>query len=279
MPKEPAAADREAEDDSVRSERLELLAHVQAALEPLMVVLGVVFLGLLVVEFSAIELSAAQRRWSSRAQWTIYGFFVVDFLVRFMIAPSKLRFLRENWLTALSLVIPALRPLRALRAARALRSIRLVRLLSGANRGMRTLRRVARGRQFAYVGALTVLVVVLGAAGAWSFERDATGAPIGSFGDALWWAATLVTTINGEKYVVSPEARIIGVLMRLFAVSVFGYVTASIASYLVGREAEERARGDDVDSVRAELVALRREVVLLRRELEGQRDARQVDAP
>ena len=279
MSNESAAVDREAERASVRSERLELLTHVQAALEPLMVLLGVVFLALLVVELSAVELSAAQQRWSSRAQWTIYGFFVVDFVLRFVIAPSKVRFLRENWLTALSLVIPALRPLRALRAARALRSIRLVRLVSGANRGMRTLRRVARGRQFAYVGALTGLVVVLGAAGAWSFERDAPGAPIGSFGDALWWAATLVTTINGEKYVVSPEAQIIGVLMRLFAVSVFGYVTAAIANYFVGREAEERAGGEEIEALQAELVALQRDVVLLRRELAGRRDPRQADAP
>ena len=273
MPSEREPGERPVGREAVRSERLELLEHVQATLEPLMIALGLVFLGLLVVEFSAIELSEAQRRWSGRAQWTIYGFFVVDFVLRFVIAPGKLQFLRTNWLTALSLVIPFLRPLRALRAARALRSIRLVRLLSGLNRGMRVLRQVARGRQFAYVGALTVVVVVLGAAGAWSFERGAAEAPIGSFGDALWWAATLVTTINGEQYVVSLEARVIGVLMRLYAVSVFGYVTASIASYFVGREAAARTgEGDGVEMLREHLVSLQREVALLRRDLAGRRE-------
>ena len=264
----PPAEDRTATSDAVRTERLELLEHVQAALEPLMIALGLLFLVLLAVDVSELELSEGQRTWSNRAQWAIYAFFVADFALRFAIAPAKLRFLRANWLAALSLAIPFLRPLRALRAARALRSIRLVRLLGGANRGMRVLRRVARGRQFAYVGALTLMVTLLGAVGAWSFDRDAAGASIRTFGDALWWAAALVTTINSGLEAVSPEARVIALLLRLYAVSVFGYVTASIASYLVGREAEER--GPPLGTGPA-LAALSDAVAELRRELEAVR--------
>ncbi len=271
----PPSDERSPEPDAVRTERFELLEHVQAALEPLMVALGLVFLVLLVVDVAGVGLSAGQRTWAGRAQWTIYGFFVADFALRFAIAPAKLRFLRANWLTALSLVIPFLRPLRALRAARALRSIRLVRLVSGANRGMRALRRVARGRQFAYVGALTLLVTLLGAVGAWSFDHGAPDASIRTFGDAVWWAATLVTTVNSGLEAATPEARVIAILLRLYAVSVFGYVTAAIASYFVGREVEEREppAGTRLDTVALndQVAALRRELALLRWELMARR--------
>ena len=273
----PPPPSARAEDRArARSERAELLDHLQALLEPLMVVLGFVFLALLLVDYAGLTLSGRQRVWFERTMTGIWVAFLADFLIRLVVAPSKLRFLRANWLTALSLALPFLRPLRVLRALRAVRSLSLVRLVGGVNRGMRVLRRVTRGRQFAYVGALTVLVVLAGAVGVLFFDRSVDGAPIQTFGDALWWSATMVTTINNEAYAVSAEARVIAVLMRVYAVSVFGFITASIASYLVGREAEARAGpegGEAVAGLRAELANLRQENVLLRQELSAMRAA------
>lgn len=252
------------------AERSELLDHLQALLEPLMAALGLVFLVLLLVEFADPGLGAGQRAWLNRATTAIWLVFLVEFAVRFALAPAKLRHLRDNWLGAISLALPFLRPLRALRALRVVRSLSLVRLLGGVNRGMRLLRRVTRGRQLAYVAALTVFVVLAGAAGVLYFDRGVAGAPIQSLGDALWWSAALVTTVNSEKYVVSPEARVIAILQRLFAVSVFGLVTAAIASYFVGRDAEARSGGDGGDEaldLRGELAGLRRDGEAVRREL------------
>jgi voltage-gated potassium channel len=74
-----------------------------------------------------------------------------------------------------------------------------------------------------------------------------------------------------EKYVVSVEARTIAVLQGLFAISIFGFVTASIASYFIDRLAEQRAddASDDaqVASMHGELGALRRENEALREEM------------
>jgi voltage-gated potassium channel len=254
------------------AERSELLGHLQELVEPAMVGLGLAFLVLLAVDFAGAAETPAQRLWLDRALTAIWVAFVLDFAVRLVVAPAKGAFLRANWLAAASLALPFLRPLRVLRALRAARSLSLVRLLGGANRGMRVLQRVARGRQLAYVAGLTVMAALLGAVGVLYFDRDADGAPIRTFGDALWWSSALVTTINNEAYAVSPEARFIALLLRIFAVSVFGLITAAIASYFVGRQAEERAGAGTGDTVVGEgLADLRRENRLLRHEVAGLR--------
>jgi voltage-gated potassium channel len=262
-----------------QAERWELLGHLQGLLEPVMVALGLAFLILLVIDFADLALSFQQRLWLDWALTTIWVAFVVDFLLRLVIAPSKSAFLRANWLSAASLALPFLRPLRALQAVRAARSLSLVRLLGGANRGMRVLQRVTAGRTLAYVGALTILVTLLGAVGVLFFDRYAAGATIQTFGDALWWSAAMVTTINNEKYAVTAEGRVIAILLRVFAVSVFGFITASIASYLIGRQAEAQVPvegngpvlEEHLTALRKEQAALRQEVAALREAIDGSR--------
>jgi len=250
-------------------ERLDLLDNVQAIVEPLMALLGIVFLGLLLVDLSGAAEGSSYAPALSRAQTTIWIIFIIEFGMRFFIAPMKLSFLRSNWLSALSLALPFLRPFRALRAARAIRSLSLVRLVGGLNRGMRSLRQAFGGHVFAYVVGLTVIVALGGAVGVWYFDRDIDESPIQSFGDALWWSSALVTTINNEMYAVSVEARVLAILLRVFAISVFGFITARFATYLIGQRGSE----DDSTSVddRDSLSALRHEIALLRSELAASR--------
>lgn len=271
---ETSPSDREARKAAVRDERWELLDHLQALLEPAMAGLGLVFLGLLLLEYADTDLGFVDDTGIGWALQTIWVVFLAEFALRFLIAPAKLVFLRTNWLGAISLALPFLRPLRAFRAARALRSLSLVRLLGGINRGIRVLRSVTRGRQFAYVGLLVVLVMLAGAVGVLFFDRHIENATILTFGDALWWSAAMVTTINNEKYAVSPEARVLAILMRVFAVSVFGYITASIASYLIGVDREEPAGNGESEALREEIAALRTEIAALRERLEPTGDSR-----
>lgn len=260
----PQPNTREAKRVAVRSERFELLENVQSILEPAMTALGFCFLILLLLDYTSSGISARNQAWISTALQVIWGIFLLDFIFRFLIAPAKGEFLRQNWFAALSLALPFLRPFRAFRAVRVLRSISLVRLLGGINRGIRVLRKITRGRQFAYVGGLTVLVTLAGGVGVLYFDRDTPNAPIQTFGDALWWSAAMVTTINNEKYVVSTEARIIAILIRVFAVSVFGFITASIASYFIGSAEATEAKAEGDAALRDEIAALREELTLVR---------------
>lgn len=245
-----------------REERLQALHELGAWLEAPMVVLGFAWLALLVVELTrgltpALELAGT----------IIWAVFILDFLLRLALAPEKGHFLRTNWLTVLSLLLPALRFARAftgLRAARVLGRVRLVKVVGSLNRGMRALGSVLRRRGFGYVVAFTTVVTLVGAAGMYAFERDAAGGQMGSYWSALWWTAMVMTTLGSEYWPRSGEGRLLCFLLALYAFSVFGYVTATLATFFVGRDAENpeaEVAGERV------LRELRDEVAALRTEL------------
>lgn len=240
-------------------ERMELLRHIAALADPILAALGVVFLGLALADLLGPELAPADARLVDGAVNAIWALFAVDFLLRVAIAPDRRVYLRQNWLIALSLVMPFLRVVQGLRALVALRSIHLVRGLSGANRGLRTLLKVTRGRQLAYLLAISILLTFFGAAGVLWFERGTAESPLRSFAEALWWSATLITTINSSDDPVTLGGRLIAIGMRLYAISVFAYLAGSFASFFAARSGgvpvaprgpvatggiEERSQGD-----------------------------------
>ena len=265
MPDHPAATPEPPPHEQLESERHALLAQFVAGLERPMAVLGVVWLVLTV-----LELTRGLSPFLAAVNYTIWGLFVLQFVVEFALAPRKLRYLRDHWLTALALVLPALRAVRlvrALRLLRAARGARLVRVVSSANRGMRTLGRVMGRRGLGYVVSLTLLVNVLGAAGIYAFEHDAPNGAIPSFGVALWWTAMTLTTMGADTFPQSAEGRLLGLMLAIYGFAVFGYVTASIASLFVARDAEtddgELAGSQQIEALRAEVAVLTRRVEAL----------------
>ncbi|HXK34564.1 MAG TPA: ion transporter, partial [Dehalococcoidia bacterium] len=160
-------------------------------------------LALLIIEFGV----QPGEPWSSRieaANLIIWAIFAVAFAVEFAIAPRKLAYLRRNWLSALSVALPVFRVLRTFRALRALRGVRALRGLTLARgvtalgRARRELASYFRQYQFGYLLAVTVLVTLLAAALVYFLERGANTS-MTSFGEALWWAAAIVTTVNAQQ--------------------------------------------------------------------------------
>ena len=247
-----------------RRRRERLLRLIERRLELSLIVLGLVWLALLVYELVAREHPVA-----TLASHVIWGIFVAEFAVRLAIAPRRVAFLKRNALAAVSLALPVLRvlrigrALRALRAARAIRSVRLVRIVTGLNRGVRGLRRVLAERRFGYVMAATALITLAGAAGMYAFERDA--GTLETWTEALWWTAMIMTTMGSERWPATPEGRVLCLLLATWAFAMFGYITATLATWFVGRDAPRE---------RASLERLVREVEALRRELSAQRGER-----
>jgi voltage-gated potassium channel len=270
-------------------ERWELLGRVSALVERPLLILSFVWLALLILDLTR-GLSGPLETLTT----LIWMLFVLDFALELALAPDRRLYLRRNWLLAISLVVPALRlfrivqALRVLGVARAAGSLSLVQMLATANRGVRSLERVLGHRGLGAIFALTTVVIFVGAAGMLSFEsptalRDsgihdvaAAGGGLTNYGDALWSTAMLMTTTGAPYTPHTLEGRILTGLLALYAVAIFGYVTATVASYFVGQDrAKQDARQEraaakveaEVTEEEGEIAALRGELAALRIQL------------
>lgn len=263
---EPTVNETKRERERTEGERWQALHRLEDWLETPMVVLGLVWLAILVAELL----------WGDRALLRSFGLFIwivfiLDFALRFTLAPKKIRYLKGNWITVVALALPAFRVLRLARVFRALRAARglqLARLVTSFNRGMGALSRSMERRGARYVVALTALVTFAGGAGMYAFERPAAGGELESYPEALWWTAMLITTIGSEYWPQTPEGRTLALLLSVYALGMLGYITATLASFFIGRDAEaeegEVAGDAALRALREEISALRNEVRELR---------------
>jgi len=254
----------EAAGRRINRERLEILDTLERWLETPMLVLGFVWLALLIVEFvwglsSILEIVGT----------IIWIIFVLDFVLKFVLAPQKLKYLKKNWLTVVALVIPALRVFRIFRVVRLLqtvriaRGLRLVRILTSLNRGMKSLGASMGRRGFSYVIALSIVVCLAGAAGMLAFENEVPNG-LDSYGKSLWWTAMLLTSIGSDYFPQTSEGRILCFLLALYGFTVFGYITATLASFFVERDAAnknaETVGTKEISALRCEIAELRNEI-------------------
>ena len=254
-----------AETDDDRAERWQALHDLEDWLQVPMIVLS--FLWLLLV---VVELVWGGSELLETFGTVIWVVFIFEFLLRFALAPDKWNFLRGNIITIVALVVPAFRMFRALRllrVARAARGLRLVRIVGTANRGMNALRASMGRRGLSYVVGTTVLVALLGAAGMLAFEpASEVEGGFENYGHALWWTAMLLATMGSEFWPKTSEGRLLCFLLALYGFAVFGYITASFASFFVGQEAKAQ---DSPVLGAADAAALREEIAHLRRDLEA----------
>jgi voltage-gated potassium channel len=250
-----------------RREQFHVLRQLEDWLEMPMFLLSLLWAGLLVLELTWG--SGPNLQHAVTAIWIV---FLLEFTLKFVIAPKKLSYLRKRWLTVFALAIPALRVFRVarvvhiLRIGRAARGITLARVLTAFNRGLRTLQKAMGRFGFGYVIALTLMVTFLGAAGIYAFERTGAGGSIATFGDALWFTSMLMTTSGSDYWPQTAEGRVLCFLLALYAFAIFGYVTATLATLLVGHEVRGQARSA-VDA--AAFDALRAEIRLLHQRLDA----------
>ncbi|HEY5884194.1 MAG TPA: ion transporter [Pyrinomonadaceae bacterium] len=251
----------------VNNERWEILDRLEGWSDTPMIVLGFIWLALLIVEL----------RWGlipflEIVGTIIWGIFILDFVIRLVIAPHKFSYLKRNWLTVIALVVPAIRilrivrVLRVLRLARAARGLRL-RVVTSLNRGMKAISASFGRRGFGYIVALTLIVNLAGAAGMYAFENEM---PRGfdSYGAALWWTAMLINT-HGHRLLAANRRRsrvmLFAITLRLCGVWLSN---RCLASYFIGRDAEnenaELVSAKPIMELRDEIAALHEELRQLR---------------
>ena len=254
------APEQQASPQEEEQERWEVLTQLEDWLERPMLALSFIWLSLVIIEL--VGTTSGVFELLGTIIWIV---FLLEFLLRFALAPRKLRFLRRNPITIIALAAPALRFLRALRLLRLSRGLRLVRIVGTANSGLGALRKSFDRRGLGYVLATTAVVILLGAGGMLAFEpaREVNGGFSG-YADAVWWTAMLVSTTGSDFWPLTPEGRVLALLLSIYGLAIFGYIAASLATFFIGQEAA--APDSDVAGAR-EIAALRADIATLREEL------------
>jgi len=101
-------------------------------------------------------------------------------------------------------------------------------------------------------------------------ERSADGATITTFGNSLWWAFVIITTVGyGDFAPVTALGRIVAAGLMLGGVALLGVVTATLASWIVERVAKHE-EGSQI-ATRGEINALAEQITQLQAALDRRR--------
>jgi voltage-gated potassium channel len=207
--------------------------------------LAVAFLGLYAWQVLDTGLTPGTRSAIDAVLNAIWAVFAVDYLIRIRLARRRWRFVRSHLLDLMILLLPMFRPLRALR---------VITVISVLNRQLRD---DFRGRVAIYVGATVSLVGFVAALAVLDAERGDPDASITTFGEAVWWTITTVSTVGyGDRYPVTVEGRIVAAALMVAGIALLGVVTASIAAWFVEslRRAGEQV-SEDVEEVSTDVEA------------------------
>lgn len=231
---------------ATKEDRRELwLRRYEAVAGPLLVILGFDFLVLLIVDVANLPLTSLERTAARASNLLIYGAFILDALIRFALTTERKAWLRQNALLLVVLMVPLLLPIDKRFTTPILVIGRLAALVWGGLHGLNAIRTISRGKVFYYLLLLSTFVTLIGASVTLALEHGHPGTPINTYGDALWWSATQMTTINSSLDPVSGWGRLSAVVLRLYAVGFFSYLTANLASLFVAH-----FKGSDTDHKR-----------------------------
>jgi voltage-gated potassium channel len=187
--------------------------------------------------------------------WITWGIFVVDYVVKLVLAPARLRWFFRHLLDFLLVALPFLRPLRLLRVAMVWTSVH------------RVAGRTLRGRLAAYVIGSALLLVYAASLAVLEAERRAPGANIHNFGQAVWWAFVTITTVGyGDFHPVSVEGRVVAVGLMLAGVALVGAIAATLATWLIS--AVQVPEETEAAATRAQVAELADAIAGLRADLE-----------
>ena len=228
--------------------------------------IAILFLSLLVLAAlaadSLCDLPEAIHRLIQIADTSVCVVLLADFFVRLYRADSKLSFMKWGWID----LVASIPNLDILRWGRLVRVLRIIRLFRGLRSIHRILALVFQNRMqggAVSLGLMAFLLITFSSVSILICERRGD-ANIKSAEDAIWWSISTITTVGyGDKYPVTTEGRVVGIILMICGVGMFAGISGLLASVFVGGP-DRRPPGTEeilarLDQVQAELELLRRE--------------------
>lgn len=220
-------------------DREELRDEIDNALDVPLAILAIISFVLIIIDLTTV-ISQPFLLYTEIVYWFVWSIFVLEYVVKLFLSIDKRTYIRTHWIELAIALIPFLRVLRILRIARLTRGIALLRLFLFGHVSVGELEKML-SRRITYLIALSSVIIMIGSSGAYFLESAAGKSPIRDFGDALWWAASLVVgTESSDMYPVTTGGRILGILLLAYSTSIFAYLAASIAAFFIEKSRAEK---------------------------------------
>lgn len=209
------------------------------ALDLSMLGLAVASVGLVLYQISAeATLTDAQQRVLDYLDLGIVLIFLTEFVWSARRSGDGWRYVRKNWYDLPSMIwIPGslVNGLVSLRLLRFVRLIRVLRAAARLHRISKSLEGSVLQERIAYIGMIAVATILFGAMSAFVMEKD-VNPDFGDLGDALWWAIVTTATVGyGDVYPITPEGRVVGVLLMVVGIGIIGTLAGTLAETLLDR--------------------------------------------
>ena len=158
----------------------------------------------------------------------------LDFAFRLLSAPSRSTYFFRGfgWADLLASV-----PLAQFKILRVFRLVRVYRLLReyGPRNVVRSLLVDRAGSALYTLLLIAILVLEFGSLQMLRLEEYATGANITSASDAMWYVIVTISTVGyGDQFPVTNSGRLLGSLIIVVGVAIFGTLTGFLANTFLG---------------------------------------------
>jgi hypothetical protein len=158
------------------------------------------------------------------------GIFMIDFAYRLFTAEAKARYFFRDFGWADLLASLPFQQVKILRVFRLVRVFRLLRSYGLANIA-RGLLQDRAGSALLSLLLMGILVLEFGSLEMLHVEQNASGANITTASDALWYTIVTISTVGyGDKFPVTNEGRVVGTLVIVVGVGIFGTFTGYLAN-------------------------------------------------
>lgn len=182
--------------------------------------------------------------------------FLLDFIVRFIKAPSKKEYMGRGagWADLISAL-----PFQQTNILRLFRLIRVYRLIRtyGMRRVGQALIKERAETALLMLLLIGMLVLEFGSLEMLRLEQNVPGANITSASDSLWYVIVTMATVGyGDQYPITNPGRIMGTFIIVVGVGIFGTLTGYLANLFLTPMRRRVAEHDTLESRYEELKKL-----------------------
>jgi voltage-gated potassium channel len=160
--------------------------------------------------------------------------FLCDFIYRLSTAPDRAKYFFRGfgWADLLASL-----PFEQVKILRVFRLVKVGRLLNdyGAKNILRSLVKDRAGSALYTLLLIAILVLEFGSLEMLRLEQNAEGANITNASDALWYIIVTMSTVGyGDQYPITNAGRLMGTMIIIIGVGIFGTLTGYLANIFLG---------------------------------------------